>query len=776
MLIAVISGFLLACIAPIVAASTGRLAGWLLALLPLGLTLYFAQFIEPVAFGATIATGIDWIPALGIRLSFFLDGLSLTFAMLICGIGTLIIIYAGGYMGHHPQRGRFFSFLLMFMASMLGLVLADDVLTLFVFWELTSVTSFLLIGFDHTKPASRRAALQALIITGGGGLVLLAGLMLMAAVTGVHSVSAMVEHADMLADHPLYLAMLFLLLGGAFTKSAQFPLHFWLPNAMEAPTPVSAYLHSATMVKAGVYLLARFNPILGDTDWWSGMLAGFGAVTFIYAVVVSVKQDDLKQILAFTTVASLGLLVLLIGLGDKEAIKAAVLYLIAHSFFKGGLFMVAGCIDHETGTRDVNLLGGLFKAMPITGAAALIGAISMGGLPPAFGFIAKEVMYEAGLHGHGPVLGVLAVLVIGNAFMFMAGALVAIKPFYGPKLDTPKHAHEGPIELWIGPVILATMGIGFGIFHGLSGNYVVGPMTNAILNELVSIQLYLWHGINAALGLSVLTVAGGTFLYVFRDQVRGTIRFVNRLIGWGPDVGYDQVVASIEKLAKVTMPRLQNGELHRYTAVTFAAVALALLWGYLYGGGHPRAFELAPLKFTEWIIPAITLVAVVTVVIVRSRLAAIAGLGVIGTMVALIFLIFGAPDLAFTQFMVETLSVIIIAYVLARLPLEAADGRSIPQRLRDGAIAIVCGVTFACLMIAVTSGELDLTLSEYFAANSYVEAYGRNIVNVILVDFRGVDTLGEIGVVLLAGIGVLALLKLKAPKPDPAPATEGGDK
>ena len=774
MLTAVLSGFLLAAVAPWIAGSDRRIGGWLLALLPLGLTLYFAQFIERVAFGETVSTGFDWLPALGVRLSFYLDGLSLTFALLICGIGTLIIIYAGGYMAGHPQRGRFLSFLLMFMASMLGLVLADDVLTLFVFWELTSVTSFLLIGFDHTKLLSRRAAVQALVVTGGGGLALLAGLLLMAGVSGVHSVSEMARQPELFTGHALYVPMLLLLLGGAFTKSAQFPFHFWLPNAMEAPTPVSAYLHSATMVKAGVYLLARFNPIMGDTELWALLLGLFGGVTFLLGVILAVKQDDLKQILAFTTVASLGLLVMLIGLGGEKMILAAVLYLVAHAFFKGGLFMVAGCIDHETGTRDVNRLGGLFKLMPITGLAAIAAVVSMGGLPPALGFLAKEVIYEAGQRAHGPVVLILAVLVAGNAFMFMAGALAGLRPFIGARTETPKHAHEGPVELWLGPVVLAVLGIAFGVFNGMAGNFIIGPMTNAILGEPVSTYLALWHGFNLALGLSVVTVAGGVLLYVYADRVRGAIRAANRVLSWGPDRGYDQAVAAIERLALAIVPRIQNGEMHRYTAVVCAVVVAGLVWGFLYGGGQPAGVPFEPLKLIEWVIPALTLVAVLIVVIVRSRLAAITALGVIGTMVALIFMLFGAPDLAFTQFMVETLSVIIIAYILARLPLSAADGRSVFQRLRDGAIALAGGVTFTALLIAVSAGSLDLTLSEYFIANSYPEAHGRNIVNVILVDFRGVDTLGEIAVVLLAGVGALALIRLKAPKPEPASAPGPG--
>ncbi|MCB1425508.1 MAG: Na(+)/H(+) antiporter subunit A, partial [Notoacmeibacter sp.] len=387
--------FLAAAAAPSLTRALKHNAAWLLALVPLFNVAHFAGFLPEIAAGNPVTGGYAWVPDFNVNFSWYLDGLSLTFALLVTGIGTLIVLYAGGYLKGHADQGRFFSFILMFMGAMQGLVVADNFLTLFVFWELTSITSFLLIGFDHSREASRRAAIQALVVTGLGGLSLLAGLLLIWNITGVSELSLLLATGDTLRDSPFYLAAFLLILGGAFTKSAQFPLHFWLPNAMEAPTPVSAYLHSATMVKAGVYLLMRLNPVMGETVLWETVLPVFGGTTLLVGTFLAVRQTDLKLMLAYTTVASLGLLVMLTGFGSEQAIAGAVLYLIAHSMFKGGLFMVAGLVDHESGTRDITRLGGLRKAMPVTFAAALLAALSMGGLPPFFGFLAKEEMYYA---------------------------------------------------------------------------------------------------------------------------------------------------------------------------------------------------------------------------------------------------------------------------------------------------------------------------------------------------------------------------------------------
>ncbi|HWU63548.1 MAG TPA: proton-conducting transporter membrane subunit, partial [Ensifer sp.] len=369
--LALIAPFLAAAVAPVLTQVLGHRAAWILALVPAAIFAFFCRALGDVQGGQAVTGGYVWVPSFNVSYSWLIDGLSLSFVLLISGIGALIILYAGGYLKGHPQQGRFFSFIFLFMGSMLGVVISDSFLMLFIYWELTSITSFLLIGFDHERAASRRAALQALVVTGGGGLLLLAGLIFIWDMSGMTQLSMLVRSGDILRDSPFYLAALLLVLGGAFTKSAQFPFHFWLPNAMEAPTPVSAYLHSATMVKAGVYLLMRLNPVLGDTAAWQILLPFFGGLTMLTGALLAVRQTDLKLMLAYTTVSSLGLLVMLTGFGSDHAIEAAVLYLVAHSLFKGALFMVAGIIDHEAGTRDITKLGGLRKAMPITFAAAL---------------------------------------------------------------------------------------------------------------------------------------------------------------------------------------------------------------------------------------------------------------------------------------------------------------------------------------------------------------------------------------------------------------------
>ncbi|MFB3140368.1 MAG: proton-conducting transporter membrane subunit, partial [Candidatus Acidiferrales bacterium] len=391
--VAVLSGFVMALAAPWLHRIARSTSGWVLALFPLALTVYFAGQAGRVAAGEVLAVSIDWVPSLGIALSFYLDGLSLLFALLISGIGALVVVYAGGYLAGHAHLGRFYAFLLMFLASMLGLVLANNVITLFVFWELTSVSSYLLIGFEHEREAARQAALQALLVTGLGGLALLAGLLLLGQAGGSMELSELLTRGEAIQAHPFYAPILLLILAGAFTKSAQFPFHFWLPSAMEAPTPVSAYLHSATMVKAGIYLLARFNPVLGGTELWFYIVTAAGAATMLVGAYLAFQQSDLKRILAYSTMSALGMMVLLLGLGTELAVKAAIVSILVHALYKGALFLVAGAVEHETGTRDVDRLGGLRRAMPITAAAAALAALSMAGLPPLFGFIGKEMVY-----------------------------------------------------------------------------------------------------------------------------------------------------------------------------------------------------------------------------------------------------------------------------------------------------------------------------------------------------------------------------------------------
>ncbi|NRP18209.1 Na(+)/H(+) antiporter subunit A [Ensifer adhaerens] len=755
--------FVGALVAPLLTRLLGHNAAWILALFPAAIVLHFTRFLPEVSRGEIVTGGYEWIPSFNVSFSWLIDGLSLTFVLLIAGIGTLIVLYSGGYLKGHPQQGRFFSFILMFMGSMLGLVVSDSFLMLFVFWELTSITSFLLIGFDHSREAARRAALQALVVTGGGGLFLLAGLLVIWNVTGVTQLSLLVSFGSEMRASPFYLAALLLVLGGAFTKSAQFPFHFWLPNAMEAPTPVSAYLHSATMVKAGVYLLMRLNPVLGGTPEWQILLPLFGGATLVIGAVLACRQTDLKLMLAYTTMASLGLLVMLTGIGFPHAIEAAALYLVAHSLFKGALFMVAGIIDHETGTRDVTKLGGLRSAMPLTFVIALAAALSMGGLPPFFGFLAKEEIYDAlaSLDRRAMVFAALAIL--GNALMFAVAFAVALKPFVGAKTETPKSAHEAPVLLWIGPALLAAKGLSAALLTGLTHELVSTPMATAIAGERRQVTISIVPHIGMPLALSCVTIALGVIFYLNLARLRAFIATILSDIGWGPDRGFDQFMRGLVRFSVALTRRLQSGRLDVYMTVTFILVAAVLLGAPLYYGELPRApFFAADVPLHELAIMAIAVIGLFAVVLASDRLTAIVSLGIQGFAVAVIFLLYGAPDLAFTQFMIETLSVVVLALVMTRLRLAPSDHRPLVQKVPDLTIALACGIGFGLMLLKVTGVPFDASLTDFFNLYSKTIAHGANVVNVIIVDFRGTDTLGEIAVVMVTGLAILSLVRLRA--------------
>jgi multicomponent Na+:H+ antiporter subunit A len=754
---AVLSGFVLALAAPGLYRLTGRAAGWVLALLPLVLTAYFASFLGPVAAGEAFHAGHDWVPSLGVRLSFTLDGLALLFALLISGVGALVLVYAGGYLAGHPQLGRLYAFLLMFMASMLGLVLSDNVLALFVFWELTSISSYLLIGFDHERREARAAALQALLVTGGGGLALLAGLLLLGQAGGSLELSTLLAQADRLRSHPLYVLVLVLILLGAFTKSAQFPFHFWLPGAMEAPTPVSAYLHSATMVKAGVYLLARLSPALGDTGAWVGVVSVVGGTTMLVGAWMALVQSDLKRVLAYSTVSALGTLTLLLGLGGPLATQAAVAYLLAHALYKGALFLVAGALDHETGTRDADRLGGLRRAMPLTAVAAGAAALSMAGLPPLFGSVAKELSYEAALHA--PAAWVAAAAVAANVPLVAVAVLAGIRPFLGRTVPTPRPAHEAPPGLLLGPVVLAGLGVAFGLWPGLGAESLVSAASTSVLGEPAGGHLALWHGLTPALALSAATLAGGVGAYAGRGLLRRAASRWEGAARWGPAGWYELALKGLRGTAVGLTRVLQSGYLRYYLMITVAAtVGLA---GYALAARGPLTVEVnwSDLRFYEAGLAVLILLATLAAILLGSRLAAIAALGVVGYGVALIFVLFGAPDLAMTQFLVETLTVILFVLVFYHLP-ESKKVSERVARWRDAALAVPVGALMTALVLVGTP-ELYPSISDFFVENSVPRGHGRNVVNVILVDFRGFDTLGEITVLAVAAVGVYALLKLR---------------
>ncbi len=777
LLAAILSGFVLAVVAPKLYGVARGCSGWLLALLPLGLAVYFASRGQLVASGNVLQEGYSWVPALGVSLSFRLDGLSQLFALLITGVGALILVYTGGYMAGHPQLGRLYAFLLLFMGSMLGLVLSDNLLGLFVFWELTSISSYLLIGFNHERSEARAAALQALLITGGGGLALLAGLLLLGQVGGSMEISELVKQADHLRTHSLYVPILLLILAGAFTKSAQFPFHFWLPGAMEAPTPVSGYLHSATMVKAGIYLMARLSPALGGTDTWFWCVTVVGGTTMLLGAWLALLQSDLKRILAYSTVSALGTLTLFLGLGGTLMIQAAMAYLLGHALYKGALFLVAGTLDHETGTRDSDRLGGLFRAMPITAVAAGVAALSMAGVAPLLGFLSKELSYEAALHAPAAAW-IAAGVVTANILLVAVAGVAGLRPFLGKFIPTPKPAHEAPPSLWLGPIVLAGLSIAWGGWPALGADALVSAASTSVLGEPIDTHLKLWHGLNLALALSAATLVGGVLVYAVRSPLRRIVSGLEGIGRWGPAGWYALALQALNAVADGQTRLLQSGYLRYYLMIVFVTTT-GLAGATLFARGRlVQLGDWSGLHFYDVGLVVLIMLATVATVFAKSRLAAIAALGVVGYGVALIFVLFGAPDVAMTQFLVETLTVILFVLVFYHLRETPALSGPI-SRGRDALIAAAVGVLMTTFVLVAADLQYHPPISSEFVERSVREAHGRNLVNVILVDFRGLDTLGEISVLAVAGIGVYALLKLrvgkKAPAADEANASHEND-
>lgn len=742
---------------------------WFGVAFPLALFATFMLQYPQVASGVPVRESWSWVPSLGLELSFMLDGLSLTFALLVTLIGAAVFLYAAVYMRHYAEAGRFFGFIGMFMTSMLGVVLADNMLLLFLFWELTSISSFLLIGFNHHVAASRSSALKALLVTGAGGLALLAGMLLLAGVTGSFDISSFYAMNETITAHRHYPAIVALILAGAFTKSAQFPFHFWLPDAMAAPSPVSAYLHSATMVKAGIYLLARFNHEIGGTALWQDSILLTGAATMTLAGLLSYRQSDLKRLLAYSTLSVLGTLVMLLGIGSKLAIKAFFIYLIAHSLYKATLFLVAGTLDHETGTRDVSKLGGLARKMPVTALTAALASFSMMGVIPLIGFIGKETLYKAVLEVQPWGRALIVLAVASSALLVVVTLLVGFRPFLGKPRPEFQKVHEAPVAMLIGPLVLALSGLLLGLFPDLFIGHLLEASAVSIISQRLGIEIELWHGFNLVLLLSFVTLLAGVALYFFRPLALPRIERIHLPGLLKPSVWYEQALAGMLRFAAWLTTSLQNGDLRRYLAVIIlsALVPAALM---LFNSGGAGGFTVTlprDLSVTPYEIALAVIVVLATFMLLTSdsRLKAIVSMGVLGFGVGIIYIIYGAPDVALTTFAIETLNVILFVLVLARLP--KFTSRSRPSgRLRDGLIAASAGIFMTLTVLQVTSGELSSRLKDYFGQASLPDGHGRNVVNVILVDFRALDTLGEITVLAIAAIGVFALLNLRTGKTD----------
>jgi multicomponent Na+:H+ antiporter subunit A len=727
----------------------------MLAVWPLVLAITLAWELRSLAHAPARVIALTWAPSLGLSLSFNLDGLGLLFAILITAIGSMVVIYASGYLGHHPQSGRFFAWLFAFMGAMLGVALSDNILTLFVFWELTGFTSFFLIGFEHERKEARSAAIQALIVTGAGGLALLAAGVLLVDVSGTTSLSTLVPQRASLISSPLYSAIAALILLAAFTKSAQVPFHFWLPNAMAAPTPVSAYLHSATMVKAGVYLMARMTPILGGTALWTTALTIAGATTMAVGAYRAVQETDLKRILAYSTVSALGVMTMLLGVGTVEAIVAALIYLVAHAGYKGALFLVAGAIDHQTGTRDITALQGLRWAMPGTALAGGLAALSMAGVPLTAGFLGKDTAYEALLHApRWPTL-LLSLTVLASVLMGLSGLLAGVVPFRGEPSATGE-AQATAWPLWTPPLILASLSIVAGVAPMVFNQPLTAAARSVGVTEPLSIAL--WHGLTPTLALSALTLLGVGAGFVVHRGIRTR--------SWRPGVGtehiYAAAIGALDATSRTIGPPLHSASLRSYVMVIVLLVMFLAGGVLLSGPGLDMLLPPHAVAPHEFLVVAIILVCALSATVARSTMAAVLSLGAVGYGVAVTFLLFGAPDLAMTQFSVETLTVLVYVLVFRHFrSLGAVSPRLV--RYRDALIATGIGTIFGGLVWLVATTETAPQLRQYYAEFGPTLGHGRNIVNVILVDFRAFDTLGEITVLATAAIGIRAMLRLNVP-------------
>lgn len=743
-----------AALSPLVVRCLGiKRAGWVLSLMPFAIAVSLVQS----ALGASQEVAVwehAWLPSLGLDLALRVGGFERLFLLLVSFIGGLVCIYGGGYLDGDSKAPRFFVIVQVFMSAMLGVIAADDMILTFVFWELTSVTSFLLVGYKSYDPVARKAALQALLVTGLGGLALLAGFILLSDIAGVTRISELAAVRNNFADHPWTPAAVLLILLGCFTKSAQVPFHFWLPGAMSAPTPVSSYLHSATMVKAGVILLAKLSPALAQLPIWGWVVLPVGLLTMIVAAAMAVVQTDLKRLLAYSTVSILGCLVMLLGFGDSLSFKTAMFLILVHGFYKGSLFMVAGTVDHATSTRDVRSLSGLRASMPWLAFAAGAAALSMSGVPPTLGFISKELLYEAKLNLPIAHHLVTAIGVLANALMVAIALTVGIRPFLGSQGSAEVH-HKPGLTLLLPPLMLAFLGLAFGFMPGWLDKFWISPAALAAGHDPKAAKLYLWHGFTPVLALSVLTLALGVVLFRSRRRLRqwaGRLAWVGKC---SPTALYESLLQGILHLAQQTTSWIQNGQLRVYVRVTLAAAtAMILIAVFLAYADFPVTSLSAPGVIESFVVLLMS-VSCIAVVRAKSRLAAVLCMGGVGYSVAFLFVAYGAPDLAITQLLVETLTVVLFSFVILNLP----QIRELRQRRHlDGAIAILAGLAMTVVVWKALHIQTHDPISPGLIERSYTEAYGRNVVNVILVDFRALDTMGEILVLALASLGVTALL------------------
>ncbi|WP_058307311.1 Na+/H+ antiporter subunit A [Gracilibacillus massiliensis] len=747
--------------------------GYFVLLAPLAVFIYFIPNLGNEF--TPISQSYSWIPSLNIGLDFYLDGLSLLFVLLISGIGSLVTLYSIFYLHTSERLDQFYVYLLLFMTAMFGVVLSDNVFVLYGFWELTSISSFLLIGYWNYKERSRYGALKSMLITVFGGLSMLGGFILLTIITETTSIQAMIAQADVILSSDYFGLILALILLGAFTKSAQFPFHIWLPDAMEAPTPVSAYLHSATMVKAGIFLVARFTPIFSGNEWFFVFVSGIGILTLVWGSYMAVRQTDLKGILAFSTISQLGMIMAMLGFGTKAAIFAAVFHILNHATFKGSLFMIAGIVDHETGTRDIRRLGGLVTLMPISATLAFFGTFSMAGVPFPFlnGFYSKEMFFTTSLELPDHSMWISQVLsqaipylaVFGSIFTFVYSMYLVFGTFMGEKkLDQlPVKPHEAPIGMLISPIILIVGVIVIGLFPNLVNGSFIAHTAEAIYGSPVEKDIYYWHGFKTPFIMSLIVVGVGIVLAYFRKNWASIYSFFPGKLSFNKV--YDFLVDQSEKTSAKITNSYMNGSIRRYMALILIAIlvctftVLAITDGFAWDTSN-----LAEITVHEILIAIVMAIAAISTIFIRNKVGAILILGVVGYGLALLFVVYRAPDLALTQLVVETITVALFLLCFYHLPNLRERTESGSQKAGNLIISIAFGALMTVVAISAHSTKLFDKISDYFLETSYKLGGGDNVVNVILVDMRGIDTLFEIVVLGIAALAIYGLIKLRNKK------------
>lgn len=798
---ATLAPFLLALFIPFLFKWVPRIhTGWFVFILPLTLFIYFLSFLPVTIAGETVMERLQWVPSLGIHFDLYIDGISLLFALLITGIGTLVILYSVYYLSKKTEKlNQFYVYILLFMGAMLGVVLSDNLIVLYVFWEVTSISSALLISYWFHREKSIYGAQKSMFITVFGGLSMLAGFSLLYVMTGTFSVREIIANVELVTTSPLFLPAMILVLLGAFTKSAQFPFHIWLPDAMEAPTPVSAYLHSATMVKAGIYLVARLTPVFGGSSEWFWIITIAGLITLLWGSLSAVRQKDLKAILAFSTVSQLGMIMSLLGIGSAAyyfqhggtlpetttelattAILAAIFHLINHATFKGSLFMAAGIVDHETGTRDIRNLGGLMTFMPITATISFVGLAAMAGLPPFNGFLSKELFFTAMVNVkefgvfNVETWGILLPIVawIASIFTFLYCVILFARTFTGkfqPDKLSVKEVREAPFGMLFSPFVLGVLVIVFGLFPNVLSYSLIEPAMHGILagilqpGEQFVVHIRHWHGFNMELLMTIGVIVVGIILFLtMKKWSQSAIYQKERdIFNYVYDSGYDGLIKGSQILTRVQMTGMLRDYFY-YMCIFIVFIMIYTMFRY-----DAFSFDLkntSPIEPYMWIVALLLVVAVVSVPFITHRITAIIVAGAAGFLVALIFTIFRAPDLALTQLLIETVSVILFMLVFYFLPEMRKEKIKAPFKMMNVVVSIAVGVMMTIVSISAFTYGRDVSfpsIADYFIANSKELAGGYNIVNVILVDFRGLDTMLEILVLGIAAIGVVSLIKLR---------------